>query len=310
MGGLGLNYACGTIVEGNVIRAFHGDGAIVCNNALGLVIRNNIIVGTDVGNTGYGFGIWPDCGAFGIAIYGNTIYRTVANACYIEAGAQSTSLYWNTVFDCNGAGIFMRANSSNTAFENYVFGNHSGQGSGITISWCCGGCANMMMRNWVIDNDGAGAVLSELQTTKFAPPDPSRPEGTVQVFKFNPDPPKSTPHVLDHNVYKLRPDSVLLRYEGKSYKDLASVRSELGQEMHGEVVTEFNPAPLGLVTFRVPGTKSLGSQCRCSGTPTVRAGLLYRWRHFIKVVIFGSRARSAGWNCMGGATTLCRRLAR
>ena len=44
--------------------------------------------------------------------------------------------------------------------------------------------------------------------------------------------------------------SVILRYGDKQYKDLASLRAEAGQEIHGRVVTEFDPAPLGLVTFR------------------------------------------------------------
>ena len=49
--------------------------------------------------------------------------------------------------------------------------------------------------------------------------------------------------------------SVILRYGDKQYKYLASLRAEMGQERHGRVVTEFDPTPLGLATFRVHGTK-------------------------------------------------------
>ena len=127
-GGLGLSYAHGTIVEGNIIRGFHAEcgwmgGGIVCNKAFGLVIRHNIFVGDDVVT---GAAVWPDCGSFGIAVYGNTIYRIGFPGLYIEADTQGASVFWNTVFDCRGSGICFRTNRSNTAFENYVFGNHSG----------------------------------------------------------------------------------------------------------------------------------------------------------------------------------------
>jgi hypothetical protein len=264
-GGLSLSYAHGTIVEGNIIRGFHAEcgwmgGGVICNKAFGLVIRHNIFVGDDVVT---GAAVWPDCGAFGIAIYGNTIYRIGFSGVYIEAETQGASVFWNTAFDCSGQGICFRTNRSNTCFENYVFGNHGG---GLSISWCATGVANMMMRNWVIDNDGPGAALTEVEPLKFPPPDPSKAE-VIHVFKFNMDPPKSTPHVLDHNVYKLRPDSSLFRYENKLYKDIAPVRSELGQEMHGEVVKDFDPASLGLVTFRVPGTKKSWEPVPMFGNP-------------------------------------------
>ena len=293
--GMALSYARGTIVEGNIIRGFHAEcgwmgGGIVCNKAFGLIIRHNIFVGDDVVT---GSAVWPDCGAFGISIYGNTIYRIGFSGLYIEAQTQSSSLFWNTVFDCSGPGICFRTNRSNTAFENYVFNNHGG---GLSFSWCATGVANMMMRNWVIDNNGPGAAMTEVATVKFPLPDPSKPE-TIHVFKFDQDPSKTTPHVFDHNVYKLGPEGLLFRYESKQYKDLAGVRSELGQEVHGEVVKEFDPTPLGLVTFRVPGTKKSWTPVPMFGNPrSVRTAdsMPLEDRYFWKQGTF-RRVEATGW---------------
>ena len=56
--------------------------------------------------------------------------------------------------------------------------------------------------------------------------------------------------------------AVILQYGNKQYKDLPSLRAEVGQEIHGKVVTEFDPTPLGLVTFRVTARRSPGSRRR------------------------------------------------
>ncbi len=296
-GGFGFNYAHGTIIEGNVIQDFHAEcgwmgGGVVCNNALGLVIRNNIFVGDDAVT---GAAVWPDCGAFGISIYGNTIYRIGFCGLYIEADSQGTSLFWNTVFDCRYQGICLRTNRSNTCFENYVFNNRQG---GIGVSWCATSMANVLMHNWVIDNDGPAAFLSEVEAMKFPPPDSAKP-GNYREVKFNPEPSKTTFQVLDHNVYKLRPDGALFRYQDKSYKDLASVRSELGQEMHGQVVKEFDPASLGLVTFRVAGTKKSWQPVPMFGNPhSVRSATSMPLE---EARISGRRARSAGSKTAAGS---------
>ena len=49
--------------------------------------------------------------------------------------------------------------------------------------------------------------------------------------------------------------AIVLQYGNKQYTDLQTLRAEVGQEIHGKVVTEFDPTPLGLVTFRVPVAK-------------------------------------------------------
>lgn len=61
--------------------------------------------------------------------------------------------------------------------------------------------------------------------------------------------------------------AVILQYGNKQYKDLASLRAEVGQEMHGKVVTEFDPSTLGLVTFRVNGAKKSWKPVPMIGNP-------------------------------------------
>ena len=60
---------------------------------------------------------------------------------------------------------------------------------------------------------------------------------------------------------------VILQFGGKQYMDLQKLRSELGLEMHGKVVTEFDPTPLGLVTFRVHDTKKSWEPVPMFGNP-------------------------------------------
>jgi hypothetical protein len=97
------------------------------------------------------------------------------------------------------------------------------------------------MYNWVIDN-GTGS-------------------------SFGPDRLKEPAHAFDHNVYKIPASGVILQFGGKRYKDLATLRAEAGEEMHGKLVTEFDPAPLGLVTFRVHDTHESWKPVPMFGNP-------------------------------------------
>ncbi|NQT92158.1 MAG: hypothetical protein HQ559_05300, partial [Lentisphaerae bacterium] len=60
---------------------------------------------------------------------------------------------------------------------------------------------------------------------------------------------------------------VILQFGSKQYMDIQALRAELGQEIHGTVVTEFDPAPLGLVTFRVHDTKNSWKPVPMFGNP-------------------------------------------
>jgi len=240
---MGLGGARGTIVEENVIKRTHinpykivaYDGAaVVCNGAFGFVLRNNIITDSDIS------GVWPDVSSLGIACYGNTIYNLTGCAYYIEASVYGTILRWNTMFD-NAEGIAFRQNWANTAFENYIFRNRR---TGLSIGSCDQDGlpkASTMVYNWVIDN-GIGS-------------------------SFGPDLLGEPAHSFDHNVYKVPDGGVILQFGSKQYKDLPTLRSELGLEMHGSVVTNFDPTPLGLVTFRVHDTKNSWEPVPMFGNP-------------------------------------------
>jgi hypothetical protein len=104
-------------------------------------------------------------------------------------------------------------------------------------------------------------------------------------------------------------ESVILQYGNKQYKDLPSLRAEVGQEIHGQVVTEFDPTSLGLVTFRVHGTKQSWKPVPMIGNPAVRrqdafeAGedCPYFWKKgsFQGVEPYGWRGAGNGWNGEG-----------
>jgi hypothetical protein len=66
--------------------------------------------------------------------------------------------------------------------------------------------------------------------------------------------------------------AIILQYGSKRYEDLPSLRAELGQEIHGKVVTKFHPAALGLVTFRLPGAKQSGEPMPMLGNPLPERG--------------------------------------
>jgi hypothetical protein len=243
---MSIGGARGTVVEENVIQrsninpykivAWDGS-AIICNGAFGLALRNNVICdSTDIS------GVWPDCSAAGIVLYGNTIYN-MGSGFYIEAGAVGTVLRWNTVFD-TGSAIGFRDNFANVAFENYLFRNRGGLGVG-TCEEDDRPMGNVMFHNWVIDN-GAGSG-------------------------FSPDRLKQPAHVFDHNVYKFQDKGqpAIFRYGDKQYRDLKTLRAEVGQEVHGKVVARFDPTPLGLATFRVHGTKKSWEPVPMFSNPTI-----------------------------------------
>ncbi len=244
--GMGVGGAQGTIVESNVIKRFHYNpykignysGSIMCNGSFGLILRNNVITESKAG------GPWPDCASMGIAAYGNTVYRLRDHGFYIEAGVYGTVLRWNTVFD-NDDGIVFRGNNANTAFENYVFNNRR---EGLAMSTPdqedTEPKANKMSHNWIINN-GVGATTG-------------------------PDVNGEIANTFDHNTYLLAPGSLLFQYGPKQYKDIAAIRADLGQEIHGKIVDKFDPAPLGLVTFRVNGTLKHWEPIPMFGNPSAK----------------------------------------
>ena len=276
-----------TIVESNVIKRFHYNpyklgnysGSFMCNCSFGLILRNNVI--TEPMSRGAG-GPWPDCASMGIAGYGNTVYRITDNGFYIEAGVYGTVLRWNTVFE-NDTGIVFRANNANTAFENYIFNNRR---EGLAFSTPdqedTDPKANRMTYNWVINN-GVGVNTG--------------PNGLGEIANS-----------FDHNTYQLAPDGLLLQYGPKQYKDIASVRADLGQEIHGKIVDKFDPAPLGLVTFRVNGTKKHWEPIPMFGNPSAkRADVvqnndeLYFWRRGDLQDGYTDKWRCEGFGGMGGS---------
>ena len=273
--GMNVGGARGTVIEGNLIKRFHVNpfktssgqagyysAAIMCNGAFGLVARNNIITEADVD------GLWPDCTSSGISAYGNTLYG-LNTGFYIEADAHGTVLQWNTVFE-NGNGIVFRQNAANTILENYVFNNRRG---GLAIASCDvpGIRANTMMYNSVVGNGGGAS--------------------------FAPDSSKAPAHVFDHNVYCRNRN--LFQFGGKQYKDIQSVRDNVGVEMHGREVADFDPAPLGLVTFRVHDTKESWKPVPMFGNPVAgRNDVQKDDRYFWGKGTF-LRAEPFGWRGFG-----------
>jgi hypothetical protein len=89
--------------------------------------------------------------------------------------------------------------------------------------------------------------------------------------------------------------------------DLQTLRSELGLETHGKVVTEFDPAPLGLVTFRVHGTKKPWEVIPMLGNPLMsRTDIIgssdsdpYFWKKgtFRGVEDYGWAGDGSGYGC-------------
>ena len=253
--GMYAHGARGTTVECNVIKRFNYNpyklgnysGSFMCNGCIGLTLRNNVI--TESMSPGAG-GPWPDCESMGIAMYGNTVYRVCDSGIFIEAGVYGTVLRWNTVFE-DDVGIAFRANNANAAFENYSYNNRR-QGIGM---WSPDRedvvpKANVMSHNWVVNNGGGG-------TRRPGPPGRNRQHVRSQHLSVGPG-------------QRAVPVSI------QQYKDLASLRAELGQEIHGKVVHKFDPAPLGLVTFRVHGTRKSWEPIPMFGNPAANRGDIVR----------------------------------
>ena len=230
-----LTASRGTIVEGNVFKRFHGGGAMVCNCVVGLTVRHNVAIG----DMAPGSGIWTDCGGFGVGVVGNAFTGCDVPGCYIEAETHAALLQWNTVFN-NREGICLRQNRGSSVIENYTFNNRE-EGIAITTCDADGVCANSFMRNWVIDNGLGG--------------------------RFEPDKSNLPANFFDGNIYKVPPRGMLFRYGDKQYKNIAAVRAEIGMETHGAVVDKFDPAPLGLVTFRVHDIKNSWKPMPMFGNP-------------------------------------------
>ena len=96
--------------------------------------------------------------------------------------------------------------------------------------------------------------------------------------------PKRRSQIRSTTTHTNLPNGYLFGYNGKQYKDIDKLRKDLGQEIHGKVVTKFDPKPLGLVTFRVHGTEKPWEPVPMFGNPTtarmdVQAGCMesYFW---------------------------------
>ena len=97
---------------------------------------------------------------------------------------------------------------------------------------------------------------------------------------------------------------VILQYGTRQYTDLQSLRVDVGQEIHGKVVTEFDPASIGLVTFRVNGTKQSWKPMPMFGNPTLQRQEAFREdsdAYFWRVGSFQG-AEPGGWHGAGDAT--------
>ncbi len=103
--------------------------------------------------------------------------------------------------------------------------------------------------------------------------------------------------------------AIVLQYGNKQYTDLQTLRAEVGQEIHGKVVTEFDPTPLGLVTFRVPGAKCSWKPVPMFANPcalrqdALQAGedCPYFWKKgsFRGIEPYGWQGAGNGWNGQG-----------
>jgi len=249
--GMGMGATLGGVIESNLFRRFNINpyktldyaASIMCNGANGLVIRNNVITEDMSDCVG---GPWPDCSAMGLGLYGNTCYGLTGHGFYIEAGAYAAALRWNCCFD-NASGITFRQNCMNSAVENYVFRNRL---AGLAISSTDAiqprPVGNTMMYNWVIDNQQGVST------------GPDRDGEMAQAF--------------DHNSYRVPQGGVLFSFGSKQYLSLETLRAEVGEEMHGKVAEDFDPAQLGLVTFRVAGTKREWEPVPMFGNPDCTRG--------------------------------------
>ena len=113
---------------------------------------------------------------------------------------------------------------------------------------------------------------------------------------------------------------VIVQFGSKQYMDLQTLRSELGLEMHGKVVQQFDPTPLGLVTFRVHDTKNSWKPVPMFGNPdterndppTASEDHPYFWKKgsFRGIEEYDWRSVDVGYNCStrGDQSGLVRQL--
>ena len=241
--GMCLGSNLGGVVECNVIRDYHVNpfktnqyaGGIMCNGITGTYVRYNVVTHAVVGCAG----LWPDCSGVGNAYYGNTMYRIDNDGFYIEAGQAGNLLRWNNCFEDWG-GIVLRQNLMNSVCENYLHDNH---GVGMALSTPNGDntFGNHYGDNWVINNRvGVGTGASANKTLANA---------------------------FDRNIYLVPKGGLLMQYDDKQFKTVEEVRAALGAEMNGKQVDKFDPATLGLVSFRVFGTEKEWEPVQMFGNP-------------------------------------------
>lgn len=233
----------GGVVESNVIRDYNVNpfqtrnyaGGIMCNGIIGTALRFNVVTHA----ISPAAGMWPDCSGLGNAWYGNVLYRIKNCGFYIEAGAVGNVLRWNHCFEDWG-GIVLRQNYMNVAAENYV---HDNTGVGMAVSTPDGdnNIANYFGDNVIANNPtgiGTGASADKTIANSF-----------------------------DRNTYVLAKDGRVMQFDNKQLKSVKEVRSMLGEETHGKVVDKFDPASLGLVSFRVFGTEKDWEPVQMYGNP-------------------------------------------
>ena len=268
----------GGVVESNVIRDYHVNpfktrtyaGGIMCNGITGTALRFNVVTHP----ISPAAGMWPDCNGLGNAWYGNVLYR-INNACgfYIEAGSVGTVLRWNHCFE-NWGGIMLRQNYMNVACENYLHDN-TGVGMGISTPAGDNNIANYFGDNVIVNNPtGIGTGVSADKTIA---------------------------NTFDRNTYVLPKGGRVMQIDDKQFKTIKDVRTGVGEEMHGKVVEKFDPASLGLVSFRVFGTDKDWEPVQMYGNPGMeRYDVLksfnapYFWSKgtFRESSVFG-------WTCVG-----------
>ena len=243
--GMNLGNNLGGLVESNLIRDYNVNpfqnrmyaGGIMCNGITGTALRFNVVTHA----ISPAAGMWPDCNGMGNAWYGNVLYRIKNCGFYIEAGLVGNVLRWNHCFEDWG-GIVLRQNYMNVVAENYL---HDNTGVGMALSTPN---ADNTFGNYFGDNVVA-----------------NNPTG----FGTGASAQKSIANSFDRNTYVLPKDGRVAQYDDKQFKTLKELQAGLGEEMHGKVVQKFDPASLGLVSFRVFGTDKDWQPVQMYGNPNM-----------------------------------------
>ena len=148
--------------------------------------------------------------------------------------------------DCGG-GIGFRENWANVAYENYFLRNHRAVGVGSCDSFIPVR-VNTVAYNWMIDND-AGCFG----------PNTARARPVVRPQCLQVPQAGGQGRCAGH-----------LQVRKQAVSQPAELRREVGQEIHGKVIERFDPAPLGLVTFRIPGATKAWEAVPMIGNPTAQ----------------------------------------